>query len=115
MEQINSVELLGNVGSVKYQGTGNKKMAIFNLATSKAYNGKDGAAVIETTWHNVVAFEGKDVKDLDKLSKGSKVHLKGRIRNQKFTGSDGQERYSNEILASKLSVLDTDEALSTEL
>lgn len=115
MEQINSVELLGNVGSVKYQGTGNKKMAIFNLATSKAYNGKDGTPVIETTWHNIVAFEGKDVKDLDKIVKGSKVHLKGRIRNQKFTGSDGQEHYSNDILANRLSVLMTDESLSTEL
>lgn len=115
MEQINSVELLGNVGNVKYQGTNNKRMAIFNVATSKAYTGKDGAPVIETTWHNVVAFEGKDVKDLDKLVKGAKVHVKGRIRNQKFTGSDGVERYSNDILANKLAILTTDEALSTEL
>lgn len=115
MEQINSVELRGNVGAVRYQGTGNKRMAIFNMATSKAYNDKDGRPVIETTWHNIVAFESKEVRDLDKLAKGSKVYVRGRIRNQKFTGSDGQEHYSNDILASTLSVLTNDQSLAVEI
>lgn len=115
MEQINSVEILGNVGNVKYQILSGKAMAVIKVATSKAYTNKDGGAVIETTWHSVVAFEGKDIRNLDKITKGSKVHLKGRLRNQKFVGSDGQEHYSNDILANKLVVIDTDEPLSTEL
>lgn len=115
MEQLNLVELRGNVGGVKYQGTREKPMVIFTLATSKAYNTKDGAPVIETTWHNVVAFEGKDVNGLERISKGSKVYVRGRLRNQKFTGSDGTEHYSVDILANRLVLLDDSDALQCEM
>lgn len=114
MEQLNSVELRGNVGTVKYQGPKDKPMVIFSLATNKAYTSSDGSSIIETTWHNIVAYEGKDIKCVDQIEKGKKVCVRGRIRNQKFTGSDGAEHYSYDIFANKLSIIDDAEPLTTE-
>lgn len=115
MEQLNSVELRGNVGGVKYQGTKEKPMVIFSLATSMAYNSKDGTPVIETTWHTVVAFESREVQNLDRIQKGSKVYVRGRIRNQKFTGSDGAEHYSVDVLANRLVILEDETSLQCEM
>ena len=39
---------------------------------------------IGTTWHNVTAWESKDIQNLERIEKGSKVHVVGRIRNQRF-------------------------------
>ena len=85
MEQLNRVELLGSVGSIRIQRISGANVANFTLATNLAYRDKDGCAIIETTWHNVTAWEGKDIQNLDRIAKGSKVHLTGRIRCQRFT------------------------------
>jgi len=111
---MNRIELRGIVGSVKTQTVSGNKMSRFSVATSRAYKDKEGNAVIETTWHNVVAWESDRTKDLDLLRTGSKVFVAGRIRSQKFTGSDGVERTSFEVVASKVSILDTED-LSYEM
>ncbi len=49
MEQINRIELRGNVGNVKLQNVGNSEVIRFSLATNYAFKGKDGNPVIETT------------------------------------------------------------------
>ena len=115
MEQLNRIELRGYVGSIQTYPVGEKKMARFTLATSMAYKDKDGAAVIETTWHSVVAFENKSIQDLDKIEKGSKLYVSGRLRNQKYTGNDDTERYSVEVVANRVVLVESDESLSYEL
>ena len=42
MEQINRIELRGNVGNVKLQNVGNSEVIRFSLATNYAFKGKDG-------------------------------------------------------------------------
>ena len=105
MEQLNKVMLRGIIGSIRIQNVGNSKVARFTVATNLAYRGQDGCCVIETAWHNVVAWEGENIHDLDKLEKGSKVEITGRLKNQRYTTADGEERYSVEILAQKLAVI----------
>ena len=56
MEQLNRIELRGNVGNIKLQTVGDKLAARFTVATNYAYKDKDGSAVIETTWHNINAW-----------------------------------------------------------
>ena len=111
MEQINSITLRGLVGNVRRSNVGEKEVANFSLATSYAYKGWDGQAVIDTTWLNVVAWRGKGIQDLERIAKGSPVQVTGRLRQHKFTGTDGQERQVYEVLANKLEVIDTDETL----
>ena len=103
------------MGNVKMLSGSDKPAAFFSLATSKAYNGKDGNPVIETTWHNILAFEGKNIRDLQTLVKGDKVYVVGRIRNHKITGPDGVERNRDEVLASRVIRIDAEEPLSCEL
>ncbi len=105
MEQFNRIELRGNVGNAKISAVGSGRVANFSLATNHMYKSRNGDAVIETTWFNVVAWEGREVKDIDKIKVGATVCLTGRVRNYKYTPSDGgEERQGYEVLATKLSV-----------
>ena len=65
-----------------------------------AYRSKDGAAVIETTWHNVVCFEGKAVCPLQEIVKGDTLHVLGRLRRVRYLAESGEERFVVEVLAS---------------
>ena len=42
MEQINKIELRGNVGNVKLQTVGNNENIRFSVATNYAYKDKEG-------------------------------------------------------------------------
>ena len=110
MEQLNRIELRGNVGNARVQTVGDHAVVHFSLPTNYAYKGKDGTPVIETTWHSGVAWSGKGMPDFRKINKGSCVYVTGRLRSQKYTLSDGTERQAYEVIASRLSILETDEA-----
>lgn len=115
MEQINRIELRGLVGMVRLQETVGKKVAHFTLATSSAFNDRNGSAVIDTQWHNVSAWEGKNITGLEKIKKGSKVKVIGRVRYNKYTGADGIDRVATDIVASKLEIISSDETLQYEM
>ena len=102
MEQLNKVELRGTVGSVYIKDFGTTKVANFSVATNHAYKDREGCPVIETTWHKVIAWDNPDTRYAFKLSRGSQVHVIGRLRMQKYIGSDGVERQLMEIIANKV-------------
>ena len=84
MEQLNRIELRGVVGSVRMANVSGKNVANFTMATSRAYTKKDNTAVIETEWHNVAAWEGGKIQQLDMLVKiqilyGWRIHQCGRV------------------------------------
>ena len=106
---INRVELRGAVGTVRINETGEGRIARFSLATNYVYRASDGMPVIETTWHNVTAWSGKGMPDFHKIDKGSLVHVVGRLRCQKFENSDGVEKQVYEVLANRLTIIETDE------
>ena len=113
MEQLNRIELRGRVGSVRVQDVSGRKVAHVTVATDFAYKDRSGNAVIETTWHNVTAWEGnKGIPALDFISKGTPVYVCGRLRSQKYQGSDGVEKSFLEIIAN--TVEPVEEALSTQ-
>ena len=115
MEQLNRIELRGVVGSVRLQNYSENKMARITLATNYAYKDREGSAVIDTSWHNVVAWENKNIKDVDKIERGTKLYVQGRIRYQKYTGSDGVERVLTEVMASRMVILDDPEPMQYEM
>ena len=102
---INRVELQGRVGTVRIQMMDDQVVSNFSLMTEYVYKLRDGAMVCETTHHNVVAFEGGEVKTLG-LTRGSLVHLTGRIRMSRYTATDGSERVFTEIRADSLKVVE---------
>ena len=105
MEQLNKVELRGIVGNARVQNIGDTSMIRFSVATDHAFKGRDGSLVVETTWHQVVAFKNDKMPDLSTIVRGTGVEVKGRLRNNRFTDSDGNERTVTEILASQISLV----------
>ena len=102
MEYINTIEIQGRVGIVRTNIVNDTMVANFSVATDFFYKGRDGAGVNETTWHNVVAWSGKDMPDLSKITVGMPIYVTGRMRTSKFTGADGNDRYYYEVLANRV-------------
>ena len=102
MEQINRVELRGIVGNThSYDAAdGGQAFARISLVTKHAYHKPStGEDIVESTWHNVIANQNRNFPPLDKICKGDTLHIVGRLRNNKFVGQDGQDRYSNDVVA----------------
>ena len=105
-KSINRVELQGRVGTVRVQSIGEQMVSTFSLQTNHFYTLKDGSSkVCETTWHCISAYEGEDVVTKG-LTRGSLVHLEGRLRTCRYTAADGLERTFTEVMATSLKVLD---------
>ena len=109
MEHINKVEIRGNVGTVRLNEHNGKKVANFSVVTDFLYKSREGIPLSETTWHNVVAWSGKDIADLSLIAKGTQVHITGRIRSNKYTSADGVEKHFYEIMANKLQIFTEEE------
>lgn len=102
-EFLNRVELRGRVGhDPRITNVGDSQVARFSLATNEAFRGKNGELREEVTWHNVTAWAGRNIMELKDIRKGIFVSLVGRLRNTRFTGNDGNERYIVEVVAGKL-------------
>ena len=105
MEYINKIELQGKVGTVRANAVNGSKVVNFSLVTDHLYKTREGNPVSEATWFNIVAWEGKEITDMDSIAKGAVVNVQGRMRSNKFVGSDGSEKQVYEVLANKLQVL----------
>ena len=105
MEHINRIELQGRVGTIRTNIVGGSKVANFSLVTDYLYKGRDGAAISETTWHNIVAWAGKDMPDLDSIGRGTPLHVIGRLRTNRYTSADGTEKQFYEVLAYRVKVV----------
>jgi single-strand DNA-binding protein len=107
---INKVILIGNLGSdpeVKFMPSGDA-VATLSLATSESWKDKNtGEQVEKTEWHRVVMFKRLAEIAGEYLKKGSKVYIEGRLQTRKWQGQDGQDRYTTEIVANDLQMLDS--------
>ena len=104
MEFINRIELVGVVGTIRKQTYSGRMVANFSVVTEYAFKDKTGGSVIETTWHNVVAWQDGDMP-LDLIEKGSHVCVQGRLRCRKYTNESGEPRTIYEIIASGVNIL----------
>lgn len=97
---LNKVMLIGHLGDdvkMHYFDNGGA-LGRFPLATNETYTNKStGEKVTNTDWHNIVV-RNKVAEVCEKyLSKGDKVYIEGRIKTRKWTGEDGNDRYTTEI------------------
>jgi|TARA_B110000503_G_scaffold24418_1_gene38534 single-strand DNA-binding protein len=107
---INKVILVGNLGKdpeAKFMPNGNAVTNI-TVATSETWKDKQtGQQQERTEWHRVVFFNRLAEIASEYLKKGSKVYLEGSLRTRKWQAQDGQDRYTTEIMASELQMLDS--------
>jgi single-strand DNA-binding protein len=107
---INKVILIGHLGdNVKvHYFDGGGSVGIFPLATNESYTNKTtGEKVTNTDWHNIVV-RNKAAEICEKyLTKGDKIYLEGRIKNRKWQGEKGEDRYTTEIIVNEFTFLTT--------
>lgn len=107
---INKVILVGNLGNdpdVKYMPNGNAVCNI-SIATSESWKDKNtGEQQEKTEWHRVVMFRQLGEIAGKYLRKGSKVYIEGKLQTRKWQAQDGTDRYSTEIVANDMQMLDT--------
>ena len=114
MQCLNRVELRGYVGSSKVSVISGTKCVRFTLATNYAYKAKDGTAVIETQWSSLVGFESAQIKDVESIRKGDKLHVIGRMVSQRYTDADGVEHSYTEVRVQRLERIEQEEPLQCE-
>ena len=107
---INKVILIGNLGKdpeTRYMPSGGAVTTV-TLATSDSWKDKNtGEQHERTEWHRVVFFNRLGEIAGEYLKKGSKVYVEGSLRTRKWQGQDGQDRYTTEIVASEMQMLDS--------
>jgi single-strand DNA-binding protein len=103
----NRVTLIGNLGQdpeIKTTETG-KKVTHFTLATDDGYKNSDGQKISETTWHNIVAWNGLADIAGKFLKKGRQVAVEGRIVYRSYEDKKGATKYITEIVLNDLLLL----------
>ena len=109
---VNKVILIGNVGSdpeLKYTNNG-AGVSNFSVATNESWMDKNTNERQERTeWHRIVAW-GRLAEICNQyLRKGSKVYIEGRLQTRSWEDQNGQKRYTTEIVAAEMQMLDSRE------
>jgi len=96
----NRVQLIGHLGQdpeIKTLESG-KKVANFTIATNDSFKNNEGQKVEETTWHNIVAWNGLAERAARYLKKGKEVAIDGRLVYKSYEDKKGMTRYVTEIV-----------------
>jgi single-strand DNA-binding protein len=104
---VNKVILVGNVGrdpEIRFTQAG-AKIANLSVATSEQWKDKQsGERKEKTEWHRVVVFDERLADVCEKyVKKGSKLYLEGALQTRKWTGNDGVDKYTTEVVLQKFS------------
>ena len=107
---VNKVILIGNLGNdpeIRYTPNGNA-VANLSLATSESWRDKQSGEVQDRTeWHRVVFFNRLAEIVGEYLRKGSKVYIEGSLRTRKWQDKTGLDRFTTEIIANEMHMLDS--------
>lgn len=114
---LNKATLIGRLGAdpeIRHMPNGDA-VATIRLATTRRWKDKStNDRKEETEWHRVVIFGSLAKVAGEYLKKGSLAHFEGRIRTQKWQGQDGQDRFTTEIVANEMIMLDGKPNQSTD-
>ena len=107
---VNKVILIGRLGrdpEVRYT-PGGAAVANVYIATSEIWKDKQSGENQERTeWHRVVFFARLAEIVGEYLKKGSQVYIEGRLQTRKWQDKDNQDRYTTEIVANEMQMLDS--------
>lgn len=109
---VNKVILVGNLGQdpeLRYTGNGTA-VCNLRLATNESYKDASGEWVERTEWHSIVAWERLGEICNEYLKKGSQVYFEGSLQTRAYDDKDGNTKYSTEIKAREMMILDSGRA-----
>ena len=110
MRGVNKVILIGTLGRDPETKTFDNGGSItqFSIATSEKWNDKvTGEPKEHTEWHRIVASNRLGEIAQQYLRKGSKVYIEGSLRTRQWKDQNGQDRYSTDVRADQLQMLDS--------
>jgi single-strand DNA-binding protein len=106
---VNKVILIGNLGAppeLRYTQDGGA-VANARLATSESWTDRQsGQRQERTEWPSLVFFRRLAKIAGQYLHKGSRIYIEGSLRTRKWQDRQGQDRYTTEIAANELQMLD---------
>lgn len=105
---VNKVILVGNLGAdpeVRYMPNG-EAVANVTIATSETWKDQQGVQQERTEWHRVVFYRKLAEIVGQYLKKGSKAYIEGSLRTRKWQDKNGQDRYTTEVIAHEMQMLD---------
>ena len=110
MAGVNKVILVGNLGKdpeTRYMPSGGAVTNI-TVATSETWKDKNtGEKKEQTEWHRVAFFNRSAEIAGEYLKKGSKVYIEGSLHTRKWQDQSGNDRYTTEIKAATMQMLDS--------
>ncbi|MDR9414923.1 MAG: single-stranded DNA-binding protein [Gracilimonas sp.] len=109
MSSLNKAMIIGNLGQdpeVRYTQN-NTAVATLSIATGERYKDSNGEWQERTEWHRVVAWGRTAEVCQQYLTKGSKVYIEGPIQTRSWEDKEGQKRYTTEVKALRMVMLDS--------
>lgn len=112
---VNRVTLLGNVGAdPTIRDAAGTMVAHFRVATTERWKDKgSGESKEATEWHTVNAWRGLAKIVGDRVRKGDKVYVEGKLKTRKYTDGQGVERFTTEVEANAVEVFAAKAATQT--
>lgn len=106
---VNKVILIGRLGAdpqLRYTPNGSA-VANLRIATNEPWiDSQTGERQMRTEWHRIVAWKRLAEICGEYLKKGSQVYIEGRLQTRSWEGQDGVKRFSTEVVANRMQILD---------
>ncbi len=106
---LNRVSLIGNLTrdpELRYTGQG-VAVCTIGLATNRQWKTESGEKKESVEFHRIVAWNKLAELCSQLLAKGRKIYVEGRLQTRKWTGQDGNERTTTEIVINDMIILDS--------
>src|SRR3990170_4174022 len=101
---VNKVVLVGRLTrdpEIRTTASG-QSVASISLATNRFWKDKNGQRQEKTSFHNIVLWGRLAEITGQYLTKGQEAYIEGRLETRKYTGKDGIERRTTEVVAENM-------------
>jgi single-strand DNA-binding protein len=108
MAGLCKITIVGNLGrdpEKRYTQDG-RAMTRFSVAATTRRKGREGDWEDHTEWFNVTVFGQRGETLADRLSKGSRVYLEGRLESRTYEGANGRG-FAMDVIANEVISLDS--------
>ncbi|HEC64661.1 MAG TPA: single-stranded DNA-binding protein [bacterium] len=106
---LNRVEIIGNVTQdleLRYTANGTA-VTSFGIATNRRWKSRDSEEWNEETeFHNITVWANLAENLSQRVKKGTKIFVAGRLQTRSWEGQDGKKNYKTEIVAQEVILLD---------
>jgi len=106
---LNKVTLIGNLTrdpELRYTPSG-AAVCTIGLATNRQWTTESGEKKDSAEFHKLVAWNKLAEICSQLLTKGKKVYVEGRLQTRSWTGQDGAQRTTTEIVINEMIILDS--------